>query len=409
MKYFYIFILHLVLSISTISQECISTRYITENSIQIRDITTDFNNDIYFTDEAGFYIYKIDSSTELISIFAGTGIRGDSGDAGLAKNAQIGPSRSIAIGPDGNLYFSDWWHNKIRKIDLNTNIISTYAGTGNLGYTGDGAQAVNADLNFPIGIDFNNQGDLYIADSNNNVLRRVNQDGIIETVVPLGEFVLPQDIVSDHNQNIIVMDGVNKQIKLFDTALNTVTEIAGNGNSSSGGDGGLAINAGIATFGSTMLIDTDGNLIFTQSFLNVIRKIDFVSGIIETIAGTGLEGLCGDGFLATQAVLGDPYGLTLNNDGDILFAQRRSNGIRIIGTNYCQPNLNLQSQVFLNSNQYTDLDIVSDVDIVSKQIIGNPNVDLNVSYKSESNIILIESFEVDIGDTFHAFIGRCQN
>jgi len=409
MKYFYIIILQLVVYSFTISQKCISTRYISENVIHIYDIISNSNNDIYFTDQDGFYIYKIDSSTELITVFAGTGILGDSGDGGLATDAQIGPSRSIAIGPDGNLYFSDWWHNKIRKIDLSTNIISTFVGTGNQGYSGDGGQATNAELNFPIGIEFNNQGDLYISDSNNNALRKVSQNNIIQTVVPPGEFLLPQDIVADNNQNIIVMDGINRQIKLFDTALNTVSLIAGNGINTYGGDGGLALNAGISTFGSSMLIDNDGKLLFTQSFLNIIREIDFVSGIIETIAGTGLEGHCGDGFLANQAVLGNPFGISLNNDGDILIGERKSNGIRIIGTNYCQPNPDLRAQVLLNSNQYTDLFINSDVDIVSSQIIGNPNRDLSISYKSESNIILMESFEVDIGDIFHAFIGSCQN
>jgi len=366
------------------------------------------SGDIYYTDIQGYRIYKIDNATELITVFAGTGVEGDTGDGGLAINAEIGRSRSLAIGPNGFLYFSDFYHHIIRRIDLNTNIISRYVGTGTSGYSGDGGLAINAEINFPIGMDLNNEGELFFADSNTSVIRKVDQNGIISTVIPQGEFNLPQDILLDNDENIFVMDLVNAQIKKYDNNSNLITVIAGNGNFGYSGDGGLAVNAEISAFGS-MTIDSQDKLIYTETSNNVIREIDLVTGIINTRAGNGVNGYCGDGSLATLAVIGNPFGVTLNNDNDLLITQWISNGIRVIGNNQCSVNLSVQPQIILAREQNNDVDIKSEISIRAKQKIGRIIQNLSVEYSSEKEINLEESFEVYPDNTVHLFIEDCGN
>ncbi|MDR3606970.1 MAG: hypothetical protein P4M08_06270 [Oligoflexia bacterium] len=223
-------------------------------------IALDRQGNIYVVDTGGYRIRKIDATTGDISTIAGNGTMGYTGDGGPAINAEIGITESIAIDEDGNVYFADYYYNVVREV-LASGTITTVAGTGTAGNSGDGQQAVAADLNLPIAVALNAAGELYIADYGNNRVRKVS-NGVIST-------------------------------------------IAGTGTAGDLGDGGPATAAEISP--SSLALDRSGNIYVADAAHNVIRMITVSTGIISAIAGTGTAGLSGDGELAIIAELQTPY------------------------------------------------------------------------------------------------------
>ena len=216
-------------------------------------------------EDVTWYVSKIDSF-ELLTLYAGGAGRGFAGDGGPARAASMFCAMGIRFDRSGSLYVADFYNNRIRRIDQH-GIISTAAGIGPaLGlpgsFTGDGGPALSAQLNRPSNIAFDNEGNLYIADTNNNRIRKVDQNGLITT-------------------------------------------FAGNGTAGFSGDGGPALAAQLSLNNSDafvyigMAIDNDGNLYIADNKNSRIRKIDR-QGIITTIAGNGVQGVSGDGGPARQ-------------------------------------------------------------------------------------------------------------
>ena len=241
-------------------------------------VAVDTAGNLYIADLRNYRIRKVDA-TGVISTVAGTGIFGYSGDGGPATSAQLANLYSVAVDSAGNLYIAGNHH--IRKVDASTGNISTVAGSGEQGYSGDGGPATAAQLTFPDGVEVDAAGNLYIADTGNRCIRKVDIDGNIST-------------------------------------------IAGTGTRGFSGDGGPATAAQLR-WPRGVAVDTAGNLYITDG--NRIRRVD-TDGNISTIAGTGTEGFSGDGGPATAAQLAHPYDMVLDAAGNLYIADYSNNRIR---------------------------------------------------------------------------------
>jgi hypothetical protein len=273
-----------------------------------------------------------------------TGVNGVSGDAAnnvAAADAHIHDPSGIVTDPAGNVYFGDWYNDVVRKVDVTTGQMTVYAGQpGVQGYTGDGGQATAATLSGPMGIAFDKAGNLYIADTHNSLVRKVAANGIITTFAGTGAggysgngglatlAVLrdPQAVVPDNLGNVYIADSQNSVIRKVVLATGIITTVAGTSVQGYSGDGGPATSAQmVGSYG--IAVDAAGNFYFSDSDNGVIRKVTVSTGIITTIAGTGLcYGSCarGDGGPATSAKLTFPEGIAFDGNGNLYFADSYS-------------------------------------------------------------------------------------
>jgi sugar lactone lactonase YvrE len=261
-----------------------------------------------------------------ISTLAGDGATGFAGDGGAATAASLdAPRGRMERGPDGSLYFADTFNNRIRRIAPDGRI-STVAGNGRAGDSGDGGPAVAASLYWPHDVAVDPTGDIYIADSHNNRIRRVTRDGIIRTVVGTGrggyngdgipatraQIYRPKSVVPT-TSTLYFSDGDNNRIRSVDLVTGLIRTIAGTGQAGYSGDGGPATRARLNAPRSLARTAT-GDLVVADSRNHAVRWID-VHGRIHTVAGTGVAGFSGDGGRATAARLNTPRGVALG-DGD---------------------------------------------------------------------------------------------
>lgn len=268
------------------------------------------------------------------------GIPGNSGDGGPASEARFVQPWGMTYDSSGNLYIADRDNNNIRKVDTN-GIVSTVAGNGMAGYSGDGGQAVNASLNTPYNVTVDQEGSLYIADTKNKRIRKVNPNGVIETIAGSSNFgengiatalslYAPNDVVVDENNNLLLVETNNHRIRRIDTN-GFISTIAGNGASGFSGDGGLAIDATF-TFPKNIALRNDGSIFIADTDNQRIRKID-PNGIITTVAGNGQSGYAGDGGLAINASLNKPNDIIFDSNGNLIFSDLQNHCIRKIDAN----------------------------------------------------------------------------
>ena len=272
----------------------------------------------------------------LINTVAGSGVEGFAGDGGPARSAKLSLPSGVVMDRAGNLYIVDESNSRIRKVAPD-GTISTLAGTGTNGYSGDGGPADKAKLFLPIDVAVDSAGNVYIADQGNDVIRKVNTSGVISTAagglqsansVPGGRLNAAQSIALDSAGNMY-SSGANNIIRI-DTAGN-ITTIAG-GFIGFSGDGGPAKSAALkAPMG--IAVDGTGNLYFADTGNNRIRRID-KNGVITTVAGTGIAGFSGDGGPAIQAQIrlaGAPLAaLALDSAGNLYLSDWGNNRIRKI-------------------------------------------------------------------------------
>jgi sugar lactone lactonase YvrE len=248
-------------------------------------LAVDAAGDIFLADSSNNRIRRVDAVTGLISTVAGNGLVGSSGDGGPATSATLSGPSSVALDPAGNLYIADSSNNLIRRIDAFTGIIATVAGSRSLhGYSGDQGLATAAALNTPNGLALDPSGNLVFADTGNNVIRRV------------------------------------------DAATGVITTVAGNGAAVFGGDNGLATAASLNNPWGVLLAPT-GELYIADQNNNRVRMVS-TAGMITTVAGTGLAGLSGDNGPATAASLNVPAGLALDAAGNLYIADSGNNRVR---------------------------------------------------------------------------------
>jgi RHS repeat-associated protein len=278
----------------------------------------------------------------VIDTIAGNGIGGYGGDGGLATEANIYGPYGLTLDSAGSLYFADGFNRRIRKVDSN-GIITTIAGNGQSGYSGDGGLATQAKLNYPYGIALDGNGNLYIADSYNNRIRKVDTNGIVTTVAGTGMTIdngdgrpanqanlyRPYGVAIDKDNNLYIAETYNNRIRKVDTS-GIITTVAGNGIAGYSGDGGSAVAARIDhPYG--VAVDSIGNLFIADTYNDRIRMVN-ASGIIITIAGNGMQGYGGDEGPATQASLNNPMGIGVNTVGDLYIADTYNYRIRKVDT-----------------------------------------------------------------------------
>ena len=299
------------------------------------DVAVDSSGNLYITDRNNHRIRKVDS-TGTITTIAGTGKDGFSGDGGPASQAQLNFPTGVAVDGEGNLYIADAPNDRIRKVD-SIGTITTIAGTGEQGFSGDGGPASQAQLDHPRAVAVDGEGNLYIADRNNNRIRKVDSTGTITTIAGGGGFGedggpatqvrlnLPYGVAVDGTGNLYIADTNSDRIRKVDST-GTITTIAGTGEQGFSGDGGPATQASLnSPFG--VAVDGAGNLYIADQYNNRIRRVDS-TGTITTIAGTEERGFGGDGGPATQAPLFLPTGVAVDVEGNLYIADQYNNRIR---------------------------------------------------------------------------------
>ena len=275
----------------------------------------------------------------MITTIAGSGIVGFSGDGGPATAAGLNKPMGLAIDASGNIYVADYFNHRIRKIDV-SGVISTIAGTGVAGYGGNNGPATSSPLNYPSDVAVDAAGNIYIADSQNHRIRKIDLAGIITTVAGSSAsgwysgdgglatsamLNLPSGIAVDLAGNLYIGDTANYRIRMVDTS-GIINTIAGNGTAGYSGDGGPATSANLSV--AKLALDLSGNLYFGTN--NRIRKVSLSTGIIETVAGNGTAGNSGDNGPATSASLYDPSDVFVATSGEIYIVTGLGNVVRHI-------------------------------------------------------------------------------
>jgi hypothetical protein len=300
-------------------------------------VAFDSYNNMYIGDCNHHRLRKI-SPFGIITTIAGTGTAGYSGDGGQATNALLDNVSGVAVDKFGNIYFTEVFKNVVRKISP-SGIISTYAGNGLPGYSGDGGLATAARINRPSGIWVDTSRNLFFTDGGCEGIRKVSASGIISTVAGNGSpgysgdgglatnamLNAPHGVVVDHFGNIFIADQTNNRIRKV-SATDTITTIAGDGTYAYSGDNGPATLAKLQSPWGIVVDDT-GNVIFSEYNSNTIRKIS-TSGIITTIAGNNIMGYGGDGGPATAASFNHPYGIALDSCENLYIADGQNNRMR---------------------------------------------------------------------------------
>ncbi|MEK7348158.1 MAG: hypothetical protein AABZ94_04745 [Candidatus Eisenbacteria bacterium] len=287
-------------------------------------------------------VLQIQISTGGISTYAGTGSFGYTGDGGPATSATIRNAEGVAIGPDGSLYIADTDNHVIRRVSPLTGVITTVAGNGSPGSSGDGAAATAARLQFPQDLAVAANGDLYIADTGNHKIRKVAAaTGIITTVAGTGtpgssgdggaataaRLNSPRGIAVVANGDCFIADRSNGKVRKVTAATGIITTYAGTGINGYTGDGGLATAARLRNPEGVELA-SNGDLYIADTSNHAIRRVAAATGVITTIAGTGTAGYTGDGGAATAARLNGPESVTVAASGDLYVADRGNNVIR---------------------------------------------------------------------------------
>src|SRR5208283_3158880 len=272
--------------------------------------------------------------TPVIVVVAGTGVLGYAGDGGPAQSAELDSPYGVSVDASGKLYIADTGNSVIRRVDSSGKIM-TIAGNGNEGYNGDGIPATSAALYKPYRVVVDRAGNLYIADFYNNRIRKVDTSGTITTVAGTGtqgynedgipattaQLSNPAAVAVDAAGNVYIADTWNNRIRKID-ATGTINTIAGTGFPGVLGDGGPATSAQVDE-PEGLAVDSSGSVYIVDYGNSKIRKID-TSGTINTIAGTGTSGFSGDGGPATAAFLNQPTGVAVDSAGSVYIADNQN-------------------------------------------------------------------------------------
>lgn len=283
---------------------------------------------------------------------AGSGAWDPVNDGVAAISGNLNLPAGVALDGAGNMYIADSAHNRIRKVlAAAPHTISTIAGNGNPTYTGDGDDAKDATLNTPTGVAVDGAGNIYIADSGNNVIRKIDPTGTITTIAGNGQvgdsshndvgdggpakaanLNQPWGVTVDPAGNLYIADTLNHRIRMVDLNTKLISTVAGKGTINTNGSGAYSGDGGLATLAElnhpfAVAFDATGNMFIPDAGNNRIRKVD-TTGTISTYAGTGAIGFTGDGNLATKATLWGPSGVVADVHGNVYIADTQNNAIR---------------------------------------------------------------------------------
>ena len=286
-------------------------------------------------------VFKVDQSSNL-NLVAGNSTTGYSGDGGPARSAQLNGPTAITVDTAGNLYIADASNYRVRRVSP-AGLITTVAGNGTQGYSGDNGPATKAQLNGLAGIAVDGNGNLYFSDKVGSWVRKVTPAGIITTIAGTGsngyngdniaavgaELYAPTGVAVDGLGNVYIADSNNFRIRMISIA-GTIATVAGGGAEGYFGDGGQAVNAKFNGL-SGIAVDGAGDIFIADTFNNRIREVG-TNGVVNTVAGNGFVGFGGDGLQAILASLSSPVGVAVDGSGNILIADRNNYRIRKVAT-----------------------------------------------------------------------------
>lgn len=294
-------------------------------------VAVDGAGNLYIADADDNRVRKV-SPAGIITTLAGNGSYGFSGDGGAATAAALAAPQSVAVDAAGNVYIADSDNNRIRRVAAATGVIATVAGSGSYGYLGDGLPATAAALGRPLGVAVDSAGNIYIADTDNQVVRKVGGGGVIGTVAGNHEFgysgdggpatgasfIYPSGIAVDLAGNIFVTDTYNLAVRKIVAAGGTVVTVAGP-------------DAAGGPYGATgVAVDAAGNLHVAERDGNQVSRFDAATGTLSAVAGTGFPGYGGDAGSASSAFLYAPTGVAVDAGGNVYVADAGNGRVRKI-------------------------------------------------------------------------------
>ena len=369
-----------------------------------RGVAIDSTGCLYIANRFGQQILKVNPVGN-ISIIAGTGSWGFSGDGGAATSAKLYNPSGVAVDASGNVYIADDSNNRVRKINP-SGVISTFAGTGVAGFSGDGGAASSAQLNGPTGVVVDALGNLFIAERYNHVIRKVNPSGIISTFAGTGtsgfngdggaatnaQLFNPSGLAFDLLGNLYIAD-ISCRIRKVNTA-GIISTFAGTGIQGYSGDGGAATSAQLGS-SCGVAVDASGNVYIAENGNQLIRKVN-TAGIISTFAGTGTCNFSGDWGPAISAQLCNPTGIAIDTSGNVYIADNNNQRVREICITGCLANINSltedNNKIFVypnpNSGSFKLNGEISNGEIFLFNSLGQKVLDQKI-LQGENNIITI--------------------
>jgi sugar lactone lactonase YvrE len=309
------------------------------NLVQPWSLAQDYLGNLLVADPGGADIRKVSPGGTVITV-AGYGVNGYRGDNGPAGLAYLNQPEGVSVDASGNLFIADTLNQRIRKVNT-SGIITTIAGNGTAGYTGDGGMGTAASLNNPSSVLLDAAGDLFISDSHNDRIRELTVAGTINTIAGNGGYRFAGDgglavsaaiqqpigVAMDTSGNLLIADTYNNRIRKVDID-GIISTVAGNGSPGYSGDNGPAIAASL-NYPQAVASDASGNLFVADTSNNVIRKVT-PAGIVSTIAGNGEAGYYGDNGPATSAALHYPDGVAVDTTGNVYIADALNSAVRMV-------------------------------------------------------------------------------
>jgi uncharacterized protein (TIGR03437 family) len=305
-----------------------------------RTLAFDGAGNLFISDSGNFRIRKVTPDGTIVTI-AGNGAAGFSGDGGLATSASFGSNARIAVDSSSNLYISDPDNHRIRRVTPDGSIF-TFAGNGTNASTGDGGAALQAALENPAGLALDSDGTLYVADSDANRVRKITRGGIISTVAGTGAGAEagdggpatqarlngPAGLTFDSSGALIIADQFGNRLRRIDPVTALISTIAGTAQAGLAGDGSVAVNASLY---APIDVVASGSNLYVADFGNFRLRL-LSGGILSTVAGNGNFQYTGDGGIAGAASLPSPDGLAIDGNGNVFICDTYANRVR--GVNF---------------------------------------------------------------------------